>query len=64
MITIKRDKYWNQLINKIVIVYGNIVPRYDDGIFYIGLRDFLSDADSLKKIISTIDITTSNRVRE
>lgn len=35
---------------KIIVVYDYIVPRYDDnGIFYIGLRDFLSDPNSLEK---------------
>ena len=35
---------------KIIVVYDYIVPRYDDnGFFYIGLRDFLSDPNSLEK---------------
>lgn len=35
---------------KIVVLYDYIVPYYDDnGIFYIGLREFLSDPNSLEK---------------
>lgn len=47
---LKSLKNIDDSFKKIIVVYDYIVPRYDDnGIFYIGLRDFLSDLDSLEK---------------
>ncbi len=47
---IKSLKSIGDSFKKIVVVYDYIVPSYDDsGIFYIGLREFLSDPNSLEK---------------
>ena len=47
---LKSLKHIDDSFKKIVIVYNDIVSRYDDnGIFYIGLREFLSNPNSLEK---------------
>lgn len=47
---LKSLKHINDSFKKVVVVYDEIVPRYDDnGILYIGLREFLSDPNSLEK---------------
>ena len=46
----KSLKNINDSFKKIIIVYDYIVPKYDEnGILYIGLNDFLLNADSLEK---------------
>ena len=47
---LKSLKNIDDSFKKIVVSYEYVVPRYDnDGIFYIGLLDFLTDQNSLER---------------